>query len=327
MSMIIKVTVILVLLGYLVTPFFFSQSTRTCAKVEVRLAEKTAAAGLTEVTTPLSKGRIHLHKEAVFSNSDIFEIRTRRYYHIASWGSGDVEESLAMTLSQGALPSPSRYEVTVTFTDEAAHRLTEISQEHRGSPIAILVDGEVCLTESALTPSGGYNSMEFSYRGITKEQGERLAQFLDRSCLSTKDDCAVALAIRESGKSNVRLEFRLAEYYPGEGLREVAFECRRQKIYLYSEVLITNEDIANVQAVSSPIAGRYDVELTFTKAGAERLAKATANTKGKDLAILLNGKVIIAARLMDPLSDKALLSGFANTRDAAEKVAGALMKR
>ena len=325
--MIKRVTAIILLVAGLVVPLFFSQSKHPCAKVEVRLAEKTAAEGLTEVTLPWPKERIYLHKEAVFSKSDIIEIRARRYYQLDKWGAGDVDESLAMALAQGALPNPSRYDVTVTFIEEAAHRLAEVSQEHRGRPIAILFDGEVGLTESALTPSDGYNSMDFSYRGIAKEEGERLAQLLDRSCLSTKDDCIVSLAVRESRRLNARLEFRLAEYNPAAGLHEVMVECSRQKIYLYSEVLITSEDIASAQAVPSALAGRFEVELTFTKEGAERLAKATADAKGKQLAILLNGKVIIAAGLMYQISDKVILSGLASTKDAAEKVANALMKR
>lgn len=325
--MIKRATAVILLVAGLVIPLFFSQSTGPCAKVEGRLAEKTAAEGLTEVTMSWSKERIYLHKDTVFSNNDIIAIHTRRYYQIDKWGAGDVDESLAMTLNRGELPGPSRYDVTVIFTEEAAQRLAGISQNHQGRPFAILFDGEVGLTESALTPSDGYNSMDFSYRGVTKEQGERLAQLLDSSCLSTKDDCIVALAIRESEKLNARLEFRLAEYSPTEGLREVAVECRRQKIYLYSEVLISNEDIAIAQAVSSSIAGRFEIALTFTKEGAERLAKATASANGKQLAILLNGKVIVAASFMGPISDKVLLNGFAGTRDAAEKVASALMKK
>ncbi|MEW6212993.1 MAG: hypothetical protein AB1631_32010, partial [Acidobacteriota bacterium] len=41
------------------------QSTPPCAKIEIRLAEKSPAKGLTEITVPRSKEKLYLHREAI----------------------------------------------------------------------------------------------------------------------------------------------------------------------------------------------------------------------------------------------------------------------
>ena len=303
-----------------------SQSSPPCAKVELRLAEKNAATGLPEVIALLSNDKVYLHAEPVLSNSDMAEIRIRRYYHLDAWGSGDVDEGMARVLGSGSLPSLARYAISVIFSKEGARRLRSIALEHRGSPIAILVDGEVILTFGAVAPSNDDDSVQLSYRDVTRELGERLDRLLSRGCLGPGSDCMAALINRESGKSAVRIELRLAEDSPASGLAEAAVECGRDRIYLRPELLATNEGIANAQAIMSRIAGLFEVDLTFTEECAQRLASATAEAKRGRLAILINGKVLIAPVFISPISSKAILSGFAN-RETAEKMAGALKRR
>ena len=303
-----------------------SQSQPSCAKVELRLAQKGASTGLTEVTALLSSETVYLRKEAVLSNGDIVEIRIRRYYHLDAWRSGDVDEEVAKVLSQGPLPSLARYEINVIFTKEGALRLADISLEHRGSPVAILVDGEPILTFGAMAPSNDDYSVQLSYKGVTRELGEQLDRLLSRGCLTPGPDCKAKLINRESGKSAARIELRLAEDSPAPGLTESIIECSRERIYLRPEVLATNEDIANAEVSSSRIAGFFDVNLTFTDRGAQLLARATAAAKRGRLAISINGKIIIAPTFGSPISNKAIVSGFANM-ETAGKLAAATRRR
>jgi preprotein translocase subunit SecD len=282
--------------------------------------------GLPQVVALLSKEKVYLHAEPVLSNSDIAEIRIRRYYHLDEWDSGDVDEGLARVLGSGTLPSLARYAIRIIFSKEGAQRLRSIALEHRGSPVAILVDGEVILTFGAVAPSNDDDSVQVSYRDVTRELGERLDRLLSRGCLTPGADCRAALIIRESGKSAVRIELRLAEDSPASGLAEAAVECSRERIYLRPELLATNEGIANAQVIMSRIAGLFEVDLTFTEACAQRLARATADAKRGRLAILMNGKVVIAPVFTSPISSEAILSGFAN-RETAERMAGALKRR
>jgi preprotein translocase subunit SecD len=165
-----------------------------------------------------------------------------------------------------------------------------------------------------------------SYQGVTTGVGEELDRLLSRGCLTPGPDCTGALINRESGKTAVRIELRLAEDSPARGLTEVVVECSRERIYLHPALLATNEDIANAQAISSRIAGLFDVNLTFTEECALRLARATAAAKRGRLAILINGKVVIAPTFGSPISSKAILSGFASM-ETAERMAGAARKR
>jgi preprotein translocase subunit SecD len=290
------------------------------------LAEKTAATGLSEVIALLSKDKVYLHAEPFLSNGDIAEIRVRRYYHLDAWGSGDVDEGVARVLGSGSLPSLARYAISVIFNKEGAGRLRSIALEHRGSPVAILIDGEVILTFGAVAPSSDDDSIQLSYQGVTKELGERLDRLLSRGCFTPGPDCTGALINRESGKPAVRIELRLAEGSPARSLTEAVVECSRERIYLRPELLATNEDIASAQAVSSRIAGLFDVNLTFNEECAQRLAKATGAAKRGRLAILINGKVIMAPTFGSPISSKAILSGFVSM-ETAEKIASAARKR
>jgi preprotein translocase subunit SecD len=287
------------------------------------LAEKTAATGLTEVTALLAKEKVYLRREAVLSNSDIVGIYIRRYYQLDEWPSGDLDEGMARLVSHGSLPSLAKYAISVVFSKEGARRLTSLSLEHRGRPIAILIDGEVILTFISMAPSNVDDSVQLSYEGVTRELGERLVGLLSRGCLSP--DCRAALINRESRKPAVRIELRLAEGSPAKGLTEATVECSGERIFLRPEVLATNEDIKNAQTIRSRLTGLFDVDLTFTEEGAQRLARSTAEVMNVRIAILINGKVISTPVVRGPISSEVILSGFST--EAAEQMAGAMRRR
>jgi preprotein translocase subunit SecD len=85
-------------------------------QVEFRRAETKPAEGLVEATVGSSKDKIYLHKTADATNEDIADARV-----------DTLNEPVA---------------VIVVFTKEGAKKMAKLSEEHKGKPLAILVDGK-----------------------------------------------------------------------------------------------------------------------------------------------------------------------------------------
>ncbi len=134
----------------------------------------------------------------------------------------------------------------------------------------------------------------------------------------------------------IKFELRSAERDPGKELIEAFVPNSDQRIFLHKEVLITNVDIVEAQAVEDPsgfvqdTAGKlhhvYMIQIVVTPEGGERLAKASENHIGKPLAILFNGKVVTAPNVSAKLSDKIWITGKF-TREEAEKVADGIKRK
>lgn len=129
------------------------------------------------------------------------------------------------------------------------------------------------------------------------------------------------LAFMQVPNRGVKVEFHWAEGAPGIGLTEAKVPKTGESIYLHKEVLITNEDITEAQALEDPsTAGGYKIALVFSKQAAERIAKATERFEGKRLAVLVEGRVISAPFLAGSIYDKAVITGEI-TKVEAERIA------
>lgn len=74
----------------------------------------------------------------------------------------------------------------------------------------------------------------------------------------------------------------------------------------------------------SILLGQYEVNVVFTRKGAERMATATEPESGL-LAILIDGKVVVAMGIPNQIYDKAIISGPMNMIEA-KNLAGMLNK-
>ncbi|MCI0490062.1 MAG: hypothetical protein L0229_26005 [Blastocatellia bacterium] len=118
----------------------------------------------------------------------------------------------------------------------------------------------------------------------------------------------------------VKLELRLAEREPGEGLSEAMIQNGDEKIYLHKEAIITNADIIEARAVEGYAGANYDIQIEFTEEGARRMEKITEENIGKQIAILFDGQVISAPSVQSKISDKAVITGNF-TKEEAEGLA------
>jgi preprotein translocase subunit SecD len=95
------------------------------------------------------------------------------------------------------------------------------------------------------------------------------------------------------------LEFRIVEEEPGSGLTEMVFEPTGEHLYLSDEVAVNQLDIDS--AVAANRDGRWVVDLILTPAGGQKFGELTERNVGKRCGIVLNGELVSAPRIMEPI--------------------------
>ena len=126
-------------------------------------------------------------------------------------------------------------------------------------------------------------------------------------------------------RAAVRLEVRLAETQPIPGLTVARVADSGQTIYLYPETLLTNDDVAQTWVVQEA-ADRFGVSVRLLEPGSQRLRNATTAHVDRPLAILIDGKVVMAPVVRSPISDSAMITGNF-TRSEAERIAEGIRAR
>ena len=117
----------------------------------------------------------------------------------------------------------------------------------------------------------------------------------------------------------VRLEIRLAEERPASGLVVAATPGSERLIYLHPEVVLGNDDIAQSWVVDDG-SGKFGVGLEFLPEGAARLRQATAGHIGRPVAVLVDGRVVLAPVVRSAIDQSAVITGDF-TRPEAERIA------
>jgi preprotein translocase subunit SecD len=119
--------------------------------------------------------------------------------------------------------------------------------------------------------------------------------------------------------ARVKFEIRLAEKEAAAGLTEATVPGTDTKVYLHKEAVITNEDIAEAQAVKDKNSDNYAIEMSLTKEAGERMARVTGEHLDKPLAVLVDGKLIAAPTVRTKVGQRVLLTDKF-TKEEAEKL-------
>ncbi|HXU34462.1 MAG TPA: hypothetical protein VN851_28130 [Thermoanaerobaculia bacterium] len=91
-------------------------------------------------------------------------------------------------------------------------------------------------------------------------------------------------------------------------------------LWVEPEVVISTPDVDNVHVNLELDLVHYAVTLYFTPQAAQRLHEATTNKLGRQVAILLNGSVVVAPRIQSAIGPSAMISGR-YTKDEAVHLA------
>lgn len=95
-------------------------------------------------------------------------------------------------------------------------------------------------------------------------------------------------------------------------------------IYLHPEIVVSNDDIAEASVVDQGAA--VAIAVRFEPGGAERMRQATQGHIGRPMAILIDGRVVMAPTLRAPVSDSAMITGL-YTRAEVERVVEGIGRR
>jgi preprotein translocase subunit SecD len=95
-----------------------------------------------------------------------------------------------------------------------------------------------------------------------------------------------------------KVEFHLAEPESSPGLILAQSEDGANKIYIHPEVLLNNSDIDDVMMNMGKQFNSTGVHIKFTDQGAAKLKIITQENIGKRLAILSDGKLLIAPSIV-----------------------------
>jgi preprotein translocase subunit SecD len=132
-------------------------------------------------------------------------------------------------------------------------------------------------------------------------------------------DFAAARTVRR-----VFLEIRLAETEPVRGLTfEAPVKGSEKKVHIHYATVVTNGDLLKARVVE--ISGRYEVGVTLTPPGAEKMTDATSRHLRRPLAIILDGEVVAVQTVRQALGSEIVISGDF-TQAEATRIADGLNK-
>jgi preprotein translocase subunit SecD len=123
----------------------------------------------------------------------------------------------------------------------------------------------------------------------------------------------------------IRFEVRMAETRPAAGLQKAKVAGSDRYVYLHHQVIVSNNDIAEVKVIQADAPSQYGIGIRFNSTGADKMRQATRAHIGKPLAILLDGQVMMAPVVRDPVGGSAMLTGH-YTKAEAQRVADRIVK-
>lgn len=120
----------------------------------------------------------------------------------------------------------------------------------------------------------------------------------------------------------VQFEVRLAEDQHTPGRQEAKVTGSDRTVFLSKDVVVTNGDIQRAEVVPGSDSSQFGISVEFTSAGAQKMKAATEKHIGKRMAILLDGKVVMAPTLRSSIGSAAVITGNFSKAEAERIAAG-----
>lgn len=118
----------------------------------------------------------------------------------------------------------------------------------------------------------------------------------------------------------VRFELRLADTSPSPGAVQAKAEGSEETLYLAPEVVLTNADVRRSRTQVTPV-GSYGILVELTHEGGEKLAKLTRDNLNKRVAILLDGRLVMAPVIRSEIPGGSAIIEGDFTEDEARELA------
>jgi preprotein translocase subunit SecD len=130
----------------------------------------------------------------------------------------------------------------------------------------------------------------------------------------------LACLLSAQGPNCQTIEVSIVAEKPDRSTRRIS-SSEGKRVYLTEKPLLTNNDFKH--ATVTLTEGQFVLNLDMTAGSARRVQTFTENNVGKEMAFLVNGRVIRMPKIRDPIVGNGFLIG-AFGRDEAQKLADAI---
>jgi preprotein translocase subunit SecD len=204
--------------------------------------------------------------------------------------------------------------VGILFTKDGALKQARLTRSHVGELVAIMIDGRVMAAPKIMAE-------------ITGEQARIEGNFTEEEA----ESIAKGLTGDQTGKINfepgkIAFELRLASHEEAEGW-EIGLLPGPPKtpVWISPEVALANADIA--RAWPQPDAEGFSVGFMLTEEGSLKLARLTKSHIGEYVAIMVDGRVMSAPKIMAEITGgRAMINGKFTEEEAGLLAKGIMMK-
>lgn len=122
--------------------------------------------------------------------------------------------------------------------------------------------------------------------------------------------------IQRQGERRIIVELAGIED-PEKAVREIIAPAYLEFKTEEGEVIVTGADLKDARESRDPTSGRVDVNLSFTPAGTQKFAVATAANVGRQIGIYLDGQLLQNPRVDEPIPNgQARITGYADLDEA-----------
>lgn len=265
------ITALLLSVAALISPVLAQESPIADVKFEMRLAVETPGEGLIEAQVKGKTDRtIYLYKSSVLDSTDVLSAKVTEKDH--------------------------GLQIMVEFSEEGGEKMFDATSNGTGKLLAIVVDGQVIfapIIRSAVSSSAAISG-DFS-----KPEAERIASLIQGG--NPNGSAASPIA-------GTTFEMRLAWEKPGPERIEVVVGDNQRKLYL-DKVLLNQSHVRD--AVADMQNGDAVINVEFLQSGSALLGEATkVGAKSQAyLAVIVDGRVIFAPQILEPISSPAMITG------------------
>ncbi len=261
-----------------------------------------------------------------------FEVRLASHEKVEGWdmvpGPGPekttvwISPEVALTNVDVALAYPTRTRenkpcVGIIFTEEGSLKMARLTKSHVGEWLAVIFDGRVTWTPKI---SEGISERAIWYGNFTEEETRSIAVGLSGGKIKFEP------WKYKFPTGKIKFELRLASFEKVKGWETGLLpEPWNNLIYISPEVALTNSDIA--RAWPQPDAGGFVIGFMLTEEGSLKLARLTKAHIGENLAVMIDGQVLSAPKIMAEITGgRAQILGDFTEESAGLVAKGIMMK-
>lgn len=143
---------------------------------------------------------------------------------------------------------------------------------------------------------------------LTKLRPRQVAPPVNRDKLLAKKGDGLLVLPDPVAKPRARVEFRRAEKLSADGLVRMIVPGDDNPVFVHARADLTTEDISTA-TVAIDINRDAVLEIVFTPKGAEKAAILSKEHLGKPVAFLVDGKLVVAPKIMSKVNDRIVLTG------------------